>query len=199
MINKKILVDLYCHKKLSMKQIAQELDISPNQVSYWMENHGIKRRSRSESVYIRHNPNGDPFIFRYPKSKQEAFLFGLGLGLYWGEGTKANRYSVRLGNTDPDLMIRFIEFLETFFTVNRKDLRFGLQVFSTMKTQKIISFWLKKIDVSKAQFMKVVITPRSGEGTYLRKIEHGVITVYYNNKKMRDILNQEIEKIRKIR
>jgi len=32
-------------------------------------------------------------------------------------------------------------------------------------------------------------------GTYKRKIKHGVLTIYYNNKKLRDILCKEIKNL----
>lgn len=199
MISKETLDTLYSKKKLSMKQIALQLDCSVNKVSYWMKYYNITRRSISESVYLQHNPSGDPFVFTRPSTNEEYFLFGLGLGLYWGEGTKANKYSVRLGNADPKLIIYFILFLESFFKISRKDMRFGVQVFNIMDSADVLAFWSKKLKVPKQHFMKVVVTEKRGNGTYRRKIEHGVLTVYYNNKKMRDILNQEIEKIKKIR
>jgi hypothetical protein len=163
-----------------------------------MDYYEIKRRSISESVYIKNNPNGDPFSFRKPETKEEVFLFGLGLGLYWGEETKANKYSIRLGNTDPDLLQYFILFLVTFFNISTKDMKFGVQIFSTMSSEDVISFWTSKLNVPKEQFMKVIVTEGRGEGTYSRKIEYGVLTVYYNNKKMRDILVKEIENMREI-
>lgn len=199
MIKKETLVDMYFNKKLSMKEISKKLGISVNKVSYWMRVHDLSRRSISESVYLKNNPKGDPFSFTCPGTQEEAILFGLGLGLYWGEGTKANKYSVRLGNTDPKLVITFILFLETFFKVPRKDMRFGIQVFNTTEAGDTLKFWKRELKVSTGQFMKTVITPSRGIGSYKRKIEHGVLTVYYNNKKMRDVLVNEIEKLRKIR
>lgn len=199
MITKEILDYLYNKQKFSMKQIAVKLGCSINKVSYWMQYYDFPRRSISEGVYVKHNPLGDPFLFKRPGTKEEEFLFGLGLGLYWGEGTKANKYSVRLGNTDPKLIEYFILFLEKFFTISRKEMKFGIQVFSTMEPDKVLDFWSKELDVPKKQFMKVTVTIKRGEGTYHRKIEHGVLTVYYNNKKMRDVLVQEIENMKKIR
>src|SRR3989344_2914295 len=99
-----------------MQEIADFLNCSLHKVAYWMEKHQVKTRSRSDATYLKRNPNGDPFKFRQPKNLGEAWLFGLGIGLYWGEGTKANQGSVRLGNTDPELIKKFIQFLVTFFS-----------------------------------------------------------------------------------
>lgn len=35
-------------------------------------------------------------------------------------------------------------------------------------------------------------------GTYRKKTQHGVLTLYFNNKKLRDIIIGEIEKMKKI-
>ncbi len=199
MITKDVLEELYFKQNKSMFAISKKLNCSVNKVSYWMKYHNLKRRSISEGVYVKNNPNGDPFSFRLPATKEEQFLYGLGLGLYWGEGTKANKYSIRLGNTDPKIILMFVSFLEMFFTISRKNMRFGVQVFSTMNAKDVLRFWMKELRVPKSQFMKIVITPKRGEGSYGRKIEYGVLTVYYHNKKMRDILTNEIEKLKKIR
>lgn len=153
-----------------------------------MDKHRIKRRSRSEAVYLRHNPDGDPFSIRPLKSKEDAILFGLGVGLYWGEGTKANLTSVRLGNTDPDLTLTFIRFLNELCGVPKDRLRFGLQLFTDCDQQEAMDFWVKKLGVNPSQFYKITVTISGSIGTYRKKNKYGVVTVYFNNKKLRDIL-----------
>lgn len=197
MIQEKLLRDLYEKKKFSMKEISENLGCSHTQVAYWMKYYKIPRRTRSESVYIKNNPQGDPFLLCEPKTLNEAILYGLGLGLYWGEGTKANNFSIRLGNTDPDLILTFIVFLQTFFTIHKKDLRFGIQVFSDMKPEEVTLFWSSKLKVSKTQFMKTIVTKTRNNGSYTRKIKHGVLTVYFHNTKARNLLFSLIEKMKK--
>jgi len=62
-------------------------------VCYWLQQWDIPKRSVSEALYVKHNPGGDPFSERNLDTG-DLFLFGLGLGLYWGEGTKSNKYAV---------------------------------------------------------------------------------------------------------
>lgn len=153
-----------------------------------MDKYDIKRRSISEAVYTRSNPDGDPFSIKSPSTMYEHWLTGLGVGLYWGEGTKANKTSVRLGNTDPDLIVMFIKFLKDICGVKFKDLRFGLQLFSDVEPDEALDFWIKKLKANKDQFYKVTVT-RSGKiGTYRKKNKFGVLTIYYNNRKLRDTL-----------
>lgn len=103
MITENQLEELYIDQKLSMFQISKRLGCSVNRIVYWMNKYKIKRRTISDAVYVRSNPMGDPFTFNKPESNRDYMLMGIGLGLYWGEGTKSNPHSVRLGNTDPGL------------------------------------------------------------------------------------------------
>src|SRR3989344_5103354 len=108
-MNKKLLSfekikKLYIKDKKSSLEIARLIGCSERTVNYWLAKYKIPKRTISEAIYIKHNPNGDPFKFVAPKDFKEAKLFGIGLGLYWGEGTKADQFSIRLGNTDPMLI-----------------------------------------------------------------------------------------------
>ena len=119
------------------------------------------------------------------------------MGLYWGEGTKSNKLCVRLGNTDPALIKRFVEFLIKVCGITQEKLRFGLQVFSDMSPKRALEFWQKELDMPRRQFFpKVVVTPARSLGTYRNKTQHGVLTIYYGNKKLRDILCQMIEDVK---
>jgi hypothetical protein len=175
-----------------MKEMADMFGCSLHKVAYWMEKFKISRRARSEATYVKRNPAGDPFIFSRPTSVVGAELMGLGLGLYWGEGTKANKNSVRLGNTDPALVKIFIKFLRDICGIDEKKLRFGLQIFSDMNPTEALNFWARKLGSDKSRFQKPIITPSRGKGTYRRKTRHGVLTVYFNNKKLREVLIREL-------
>jgi hypothetical protein len=194
MISKEFLRQQYLSGK-SMKDIALDLDCSLNQVKYWMGKHKIQARTISEAIYLKNNPDGDPFTFKKPATPELERLMGLGLGLYWGEGTKSNKHSVRLGNTDPNLVRHFILFINKIYAVHRNDLRFGLQLFNDINPEEALNFWAKHLKVDKKQFQKVIVTPSRGHGTYRKKVKYGVLTVYYHNKKLRDILCGELKKM----
>ena len=196
--SKELLTDLYLTQSLSAKIISGKLDCSENKINYYLKKYGIPKRTISEAIYTKHNPKGDPFRFKNIVKPEDHFLFGLGLGLYWGEGNKKNKNAVRLGNTDPELIASFIQFLERIYEVDRKKLHFSLQVFSTMNPEQALSFWARKLKVSSKQFYKIVITPPRGKGTYGKKIEHGVLTVHFNNTKLRNIIMAKIENIPKM-
>ncbi len=65
MIKKETLKLFYVEKRLSVSQIAFKIGCSQNKVTYWLQKYGIQRRSISEAVYIRSNPQGDPFYINH--------------------------------------------------------------------------------------------------------------------------------------
>ncbi len=196
--SKELLTDLYLNQSLSAKIISGKFSCSENKINYYLKKYGIPKRTISEAIYSKHNPKGDPFNIKNITKPEDHFLLGLGLGFYWGEGNKKNKNAVRLGNVDPGLIAGFIHFLERIYEVNRKKLHFSLQIFSTMDPEKALSFWIRKLKISRKQFYKIVVTPSRGKGTYGTKVEHGVLTVHFNNTKLRNIIMEKIENISKM-
>ena len=188
MLDYTLLFELYVRKKKSMQEIANEFGCSLHTVSYWIAKYGILARSRSEAIYAKKNPDGDPFLFRYPRTMNDMKLFGVGIGLYWGEGNKKNRNSIRLGNTDPELIKTFIEFLRKIFNIREEKLKFSLQIFSDIPPAAALDFWSKKLNIDKGLIGVPVVTRSGSLGTYRQKSQYGVMTVMYHNKKLRDLL-----------
>lgn len=197
-MERKLLERSYLSDKKSVHEIAKAFNCSDGKINYWMEKHFIHKRSISEAIYTKHNPNGDPFSFQEINTNKDAFLFGLGLGLYWGEGTKMNPTSVRLGNTDPYLIKAFLIFLRKIYGIDDSKLRFALQIFTDMDQKKEEKFWREFLNIDAKQFYKTINTRSGSIGTYRTKSKHGVLTVYFGNKKLRDILIDEIEKLKKL-
>lgn len=195
MISKSYLQRNYIRDHKSVSEIAKSLKCSQSKINYWLGKHKIQKRTISDAVYLKNNPNGDPFS-KPLLAQENMFLYGLGLGLYWGEGNKANKHAVRLGNTDPDLVKMFLMFLEQIYNIDTKKLRFGLQIFSDCSADESIKFWSTQLSVHKDKFYKVIITKSSKSGTYTNKNFHGVLTVYFSNVKLRDMIISAIDDLR---
>jgi len=180
---------------LSMKEISDKTGWSYHQVTYWMNKHDIPRRSWSDATYIKRNPNGDPFKIKKNLNKKEIMLKGLGLGIFWGEGFKRTKYGVRVGNTDSKLIKKFIEFLDKIYGIKKDKLKFGLQIFDDLDQEKSLNFWTRELNIKPFQFYKLIITPRRGKGTYKRKLPHGVLTLYFNNIKLKQTIDKMIENL----
>lgn len=195
-MEKKLLEKLYLEDKLSVFQISKKYQCSQNRINYWLNKFNIKKRTISDSAYISHNGIIDPFKVKKLNTQFEWFLMGLGIGLYWGEGNKANKTSVKLGNTDSDLILCFIKFLKVVYGINENKLKFGLQIFSDINPGIALDFWTNKLKVKETQFQKPVVSKIRGNGNYKVKSRYGVLTVYFNNVKLRNIIISEIEKLR---
>src|SRR3989344_8131555 len=184
----KKLKNYYIKDKKSAADIAKILNLSETGVNYWLKKFNIQKRTVSEAIYVKHNPKGDPFKFVLPKNLEDSKLFGLGIGLYWGEGTKADKGSVRLGNSDPAIMRVFIKFLIKFFQIDKKDLRFHLHTFTDIDLTEAKEYWKKELKIKEEQFYKPTITITGKLGSYRKKSKYGVLTIYYANTKLRNIL-----------
>lgn len=196
MISKEFLIREYLQSKQSVAQIAGSLRCSQSRVNYWLLKHGLQKRSLSDAQYVKQNPHGDPFSFTSPKSTEEWFLYGMGLGLYWGEGNRKSKTAVRLGNTDPDLLRYFLDFLFHIYNIDQTRLRFGLQIFTDNDPVEVKAYWCKKLKISADKFQKITVTPSVRKGTYGVKSQHGVLTIYFSNTKIRDIIVGAIEALR---
>ncbi len=182
------LKDFYINKQKSSREISDIFKCSEHKINYWISKYKIPKRTISEAIYIKNNPKGDPFKFCPPKTLEEAKLFGLGLGIYWGEGNKANKNTVKIGNSNPSLIKIFMRFLKTFFRVKKKNLKFQLQIFSDINLEEAEEYWMNKLKISRVQMYKTIITKSGSLGTYRHKSLYGVISLYYSNTKLRNIL-----------
>lgn len=195
MIPKEDLLRVYEKEGKSMQEIAYFYRCSLNRVQYWLRKHEIKIRSRSEALYLKNNPYGDPFALKQLSSKQDFLLLGLGLGLWWGEGSKLHKGTIRLGNTDPELIKTFVSFLIQILGVRKNKIRFGLQIFSDIDPVVAKKFWIDKLCISEEQMLPSVVVTHSGKsGTYKRKVQYGVLTVYCSNVKLRQLLDELMQK-----
>jgi hypothetical protein len=137
-----------------------------------MKKFNIPRRSFSEAIYLKHNPDGDPFEIKRKLNKEEALLKGLGLGLYWGEGDKSNNNtSVRLGNTDPRLIKIFKDFLTKICNVREEKFKYALTLFNDCNKERAVNFWQRHIGVKRNQLGKITIIPPQERELIRKKVK----------------------------
>lgn len=198
-ILKSDLEKLYLSGK-SMAQIARQLGCSVHKISYWMNEYQIKRRTRSEATYLIGNPDGDPFDLRNINnlSKEDMFLYGLGIGLYWGEGEKTTKHAIRVTNSDPYVIIRFRDFLIKTCQLKPTKIRYYLICFNDIKPDVARVYWANLLQISPKKFGKIVEIPSQGKGTYKMKSKYGVCTIYAGNMKLKSWIMSEMEKLRYI-
>ena len=191
------LMSLYASGK-SMMDISKQLNCSVHKVVYWMTKYKIPRRSISEAVYLAENPGGDPFKIKTDLSISEERLFGLGLGIYWGEGEKVSTGHVRVANSDPSLLLNFRNFLLSICRVTPSRIHYYLICFNDSDPKEVAAYWAKILEISEDKFGKIVQIGPQEKGTYRKKSKYGVCVIDATNIKLKSWIMQEIDKLNKV-
>jgi hypothetical protein len=75
--------------------------------------------------------------------------------LYWAEGSKA-RNTLKLTNSDPDLLVWFIAFLREHFQIENERFRVYCNLFADHldRQEAIEDFWLDRLSLTRASLRK---------------------------------------------
>jgi hypothetical protein len=193
-MNKTIIenIKISYNKGKSAEEIGKDMGLSWRQIIYWMSKHGIKRRNRSEATYLKRNFT-DPFYLKTSLNEEERLLKALALGLYLGEGSRRQKNSVRLSNSDPVIIRIFIYFLQIICGVLKRKIKLSLIIHPDIEKDEAEHFWSNYLKIPLSQFTKTTILKPRGNGTYNHRSLHGVATVYVHNLHLRNILQSWIK------
>lgn len=184
-LNQKEFLKLYS-SGFSMQDIANKQRVSLHKVAYWFKKYRLIPRTRSEAAYTKQNPNGDPFKIINIDNYHNKQLLALGIALYLGEGTKKDKYGIKLANSDPAIIKLFLNFLIKICGVKKEKFRAWINIFDDRKYKESLDFWSKQTGIPKIQFFSPVIRIRKS-GSYKNKSQYGTITIVVQNIKL---LNQ---------
>lgn len=187
-------------KGRSIKEIAEEVGVSPRTISGWVRDivltESQKQTLRDNQIAAGHRGrmmgaemNRNKKLERIDSARTDAVtlipsltpeaLFYIGLGLYWGEGSKTESSSLAVTNSDPQvirLMSRwFIECLE----IGKE--RFMPRVFISDthrdREEIILKFWAKELDIPSTQFRKTVFLDKGKKIYENRDSYYGVLAL----------------------
>lgn len=146
-VSRELLEELYFRRGLSAQEIADRLSVSYHKIAYWMDRHGLERRSGHEASYLRHNPTGDKF--RINQSDRE--LFVAGVALYLGEGDKTNP-SLIVTNSDVRVLQLWVRFLEQVCGVPASRLKGHIDYYEDLDYPTVLAFWSGGLGIPAANF-----------------------------------------------
>lgn len=192
-MNKNVLMHLYYSKKQSMMEIANKLRISHAKVYYWFKKYGIKRRSWSESSYIKQNPHGDPFRIKERLNRNENALLISGLMLYCGEGSRRSKHVIQMANLDSRTLGLFVTFLKKICRVDRKKIGLQVQLFKEFDKEAARSFWHRALAIPKSQIDTYEHTDMRSKIKEQRS-KFGIARVQVNNCKLKNWIDKELDK-----
>lgn len=108
-----------------------------------------------------------------------------GISIYWGEGDKATKHLIRVGNTDP-LMIRlFVKFLLDVCGISKEKIRAHVLIYPDLDPSTCTQYWIKHSGLSVNSFNKCVVVIGKHK---TRRLPYGVcyvtVSSAYFKKKM---------------
>lgn len=175
------------NKGSSIKEIALNSGFSTRRVRDVLIKNGIKRRSVKEAIYMKANPDGDPFRLLESLTPEEEHLKAMALALYLTEGTIRHRNSIRLSNSNPGIVKIFVKFLKIICGVPADKIKASLIVYPDVDIEKAKVYWANFLDLPVKQFTKTTVLEARINGTK-KHSEIGTLTVYVHNAKLLEII-----------
>lgn len=172
-----------------MREISEHYDVSLNAVVYFMRTFNIERRSHGESNKVWYDRQIPSFSLKKTGNKNFEEFDVVGAMLYWAEGYKRETASgVDFANSDPDMILVFLNFLRNRYVLNKRKLHFSLYYYANQDRSSLIRFWTQKLKVPENSFRNHYCKKNPTVGA--RELPYGVLHVRYNDKKLlRDVLN----------
>lgn len=191
-MTKNRLCQLYYDKKLSMMDIAKQLGVTHAKVYYWFKKYKIKRRSQSESSYVKQNPKGDPFRIKKRLDNQERILLISGLMLYAAEGHRTNKHSVQLANLDYRILKLFVKFLRKICGIDKNKIGLYVQLYREFDKDEARDYWSKILRIPKPQICIYAHTDKRSTIDGQRS-RFGIARIQAHNYKLKNWLDRELE------
>ncbi len=102
--------------------------------------------------------------------------------LYWCEGGKSYKESVRFVNSDPILIKTFLNLFKKAFSVDEKKFRILMHLHGYHDEKKQKNFWSKLTQIPKKQFLHTFHKPHTKKR--IRENYPGCIAIYYHDCKI---------------
>jgi len=196
-------VELRLKQNLSYQGIMKIIPVSKSTLSYWLRDLPLSkerilklrragwekgeasrelfretmRSKRAAAEKLRE----EEYAKKFRTVSREAYFIA-GLMLYLGEGDKRNRNRVGLVNTDPQIILFFLRWLESFFLVKRLDIRSELHLYDSMNIPSVESFWTRTLGISRKQLYKTQVKKVSISGhPYEGPHRFGTCSVFLGN------------------
>jgi len=192
-MQEKDLKELYCERRLSMMEVANELDVTQAKVFYWLKKFDIPRRSWKDSTYVKQNPQGDPFSILEKFSLRQKELLFAGLLLYWAEGSKG-KGAIRITNLDHRMLKVFLNFLREVCRVDDDRLFLYVRVYKEFSLGEAQKYWFNFLNIP---IQKIFVYPHTDTRSKKNKqwSQYGIATLEFHNTKLKQWLDASIEKL----
>ena len=127
--------------------------------------------------YLRHLYDRNKYLVKKIDNKNTAKI-ALAM-LFWGEGTKANKGSLTLGNSSPELIKMFLKLLRHCYSISEDKFTCRVQCRADQNIRSLEIFWARVTGISPKQFRKASVDPRTIGKPSLNKEYKGVCRIDY--------------------
>ena len=173
---------------LSSEQMKNVRDWNPRRIEHFRETMRKKRETRLQGAYVKAKKD----IGRLTRRD----LYIAGLYLYWGEGNKSGQANVGISNTDPSVILAFLDWVK-IMGIPREKLHVRLHLYKDMNIQKETQYWSDTLRIPLAQFRKPYIKESLLSGlTYKNGYGHGTCNLRFENMPMWEYITMALKYIR---
>jgi hypothetical protein len=175
---------------LSFKEIAKTIHVSMSSLSTWLRGIELTKEQRKRLNHREHEnwKLGGQRVQQLWIAKRAEIAasynppihdshFMLGLGLYWGEGMKWSESHVAMGNTSPEILRTFINWINKSFPGEFTRFRVAVQHHQGAERDlEVKKYWSQMLSIPVANFTKChQVKPRSNRPP--RRLGYGIATV----------------------
>lgn len=108
---------------LSMQEVAKQMGVSIDAITYVLRKTNVPRRSFLEANRLAFESKKPSFTIKKAYSRKGKDLELIGAMLYWAEGYKTNKATgVDFANSDPAMAACFMHFLRSRYVLDRKQI-----------------------------------------------------------------------------
>lgn len=179
---------------ISVKYIAEDLNVSKSSVSIWVRDIILSidqlevlrksslqgsERGRLKSALLQKEKRIKQFEedtstgIKTIGALTERELLIAGIALYWGEGSKKDR-KVQFCNSDPQMIRFLLAWLNRCFGIGRDDLRciVGINEIHTRREKRVKAYWSKITGIPLEQFTKTSFKKVTNQKVYENFDDH---------------------------
>lgn len=188
-------------KGYSYNKIKEELGVGKSTLSSWLKDYPLSK-DRIKELTSKSSQRIEKYINTMNKKREDRFsdifnviksdignisereLFVAGFFIYWAEGGKTNPNAATFTNTDFNLIQVYIKWLD-LLKIEKRNIRVKLHLYKDMDINKEISFWSRKLQVKKDNFLKPYIKNSNiSDISYISNFKHGTCNVILYDTKL---------------
>jgi transposase len=197
----------------SVKEIETHLRVARSSVSLWVRDvelgevqqarllersrlgptvAGERKAAQAREARQRYQERGRRLVHERGDS------FAAGCTLYWAEGAK-HRNSLKLTNSDPDLVAYFLGFLRRHFDVPNERVKIYCNLFADHleRQREIEDFWLERLGLDRSSLRKSIVNVYSKYSQKKRqnKLPYGTCALVVNSTELVQTIHGSIQEL----